>query len=296
MTRTTLVAVAGLPTQILDPFTQGLVREHQNLRVFAALPLQVATTYSPKYLDELYNRVAKGLRNAPEAVPSGRWCLNFVLFFLDKIGNSTAQLLERFGLEALLVPIDPDQIQVNLHGRNQVNRSVNDLLHDARRQLHTVRSILDIVSQEVTVRDNRTCMLLPCTNYGNAFRAVSECVQGAVCNAATPEDFQAGLKGLVARLETDSNGYFKGKGGLVYRAPAKAGARHGIAPNWHAGNHTDRCVIRGHLRFGAAFEPNFHYDCELRKGGTRQFVSCHGNKTVKRGRSHVNIAPNDNVR
>lgn len=103
-------------------------------------------------------------------------------------------------------------------------------------------------------------------------------------------------KTIERQLQKDSNGNFKGKGGLIYVVPAKAGARHGLAPDWNAGRHTDRCVIRGHLRFGSAFEPNFHYDCKLRRGGNRQFVSCHGIETVKRGRSHVNIAPNDNIR
>ena len=32
------------------------------------------------------------------------------------------------------------------------------------------------------------------------------------------------------------------------------------------GRGSDRCVIRGHLGFGPGIEPNFDYDCKLRKG------------------------------
>ena len=296
MTPTTLVAVTGLPRKIVDPFTKGLVGEHRNLRVLAAPPLDPAAGYSVEYLDELYTRVATGLRRAPEAVPRRRWNLSFVLFFLDKDDSGAAALLERFGLEALLVPLERARLPRRLNSQSQVNRSVKELLHDARRLLRATQRILFTVRQEVTQRDNRTCMLLPRANYGAAFEPVSMFVHGAVAGGADHEGFQAGLKTIERQLQKDSNGNFKGKGGLVYVVPAKAGARHGLAPDWDAGSHTDRCVVRGHLRFGAAFEPNFHYDCKLRRGASRQFVSCHGIKTVKRGRPHVNIAPNDNIR
>ena len=292
----TLVAVAGLPRKIVDPFTRGLVGEHRNLRVLAAPPLNPAAGYSAEYFDELYFRVATGLRGAPEAVPCRRWNLNFVLFFVDEDGSGTEMLLERFGLEALLIQLESGRLPCRLNLRNQVNRSVRELLNDARRLLHSVQLIQSTVRKEVTVRDSRTCMLLPRENFGTAFESVREFVHGAVAGGADHQVLQAGLRKLERRLDKDSSGHFKGKGGLVYRAPGKAGARHGIAPDWDEGNHTDRCVIRGHLRFGSAFEPNFHYDCNLRRDGNRRFVSCHRTVTLKRGRSHVNIAPNDNIR
>ena len=296
MKSVTLVAVAGLPMKIVEPFTKGLVGEHRNLRLLAAPPLYSATGYSIDYLEELYARVAEGLRGAPEAVIQKRWNLSFVLFFLDKNDSGTESLIERFGLEALLIPLNLDRLPRRPTVQHQVNRSVNELLHDARRQLHATQQILFTVREEVTTRDNRTCMLLPRANYGTDFESVSDFVQGAVAGGADNEGFRAGLKKIERQLPKDSKGYFKGKGGLVYRAPAKAGARHGIAPDWDVGSHTDRCVIRGHLRFGAAFEPNIHYDCKLRSGASRQFVSCHGQEKLKRGRSHVNIALNDNIR
>ena len=296
MTLATLVAVAGLPRKIAGPFASGLVREYPQLRVLAAPPLNPAAGYSAEYLDELYFRVATGLRRAPEALACKRWNLNFVLFFMDEDGSGAAALLERFGLEALLVPLAPDRLPRRLNVRAQVNRSVRELLNDARRLLHAAQEIQSAVRQEVTRRDSRTCMLLPRANFGTAFEAVCEFVHGAVAGGADHQGFQAGLRKLERRLNKDSSGHFKGKRGLVYRAPGKAGARHGIAPDWEEGNHTDRCVIRGHLRFGSAFEPNFHYDCNLRRDGNRRFVSCHGTVTLRRGRSHVNIAPNDNIR
>ena len=291
-----LVAVAGLPREVVDPFTQRLTEEHKNLRVVAAPPLPSARSYSGEYLDELYRRVAKGLRSDSNATCLRRWSLNLVLLFLDNVSDGRTALHERFGMEALLVPLqlahNPPK-QIAPHRREGL---VRDLLSGARQQLHAARNILGVVAREITVRDNRTCMLLPRENYGSAFDLISEFVEKAVVRSATAESFEEGLRELDTKLKRDSGGYFKGKRGLVYHAPSKAGPRHGMAPNWDSENHTDRCVIRGHLRFGAAFEPNFHYDCELRRGNTRRFASCHGMKTLKLGRSHVNIAPNDNVR
>ncbi len=288
-----LVAVAGLPMKILDPFTQRLAGDHRNLRILAAQPLRSPATYSPEYLDQLYGRIVRGFRRAPEAARHGRWGLNFVLLFLDR---GSTPLIERFGLEALLAPINPEGIRLVVKTASQVNRSVNMLSAYSRRLLHSARQVLATVTHEVTVRDNKTCMLLPRANYGATFDPVPECVQGAVLGGRGGAGLLEALRQLDRRLEKNSNGHFKGKGGLVFEAPAKAGARHGMAPDWDARGHQDRCVIRGHLRFGAPFEPNFHYDCKLRAGRPREFVSCHGTTTLKRGRAHVNIAPNDNIR
>lgn len=296
MTATLLAAVAGLPPEIVDPFTQRLTREHRKLRVVAAPPLPLDATYSGSYVNELYRRVANGLRSDSNARCLRRWGLNLVVLFLENVGDGQAVLLERFGLEALLVPLDIQRSRLGRAAPNQRNGLVNDLLAKARQQIIIARNILAAVAQDVTVRDNRTSMLLPRRNFGKALDHVSEFVGNSVAKGMSGDTFREGLRTLEAGLRKDSEGYFEGKGGLVYRAPPKAGARHGIAPNWNAGDHTNRCVIRGHLRFGAAFEPNFHYDCKLGRGSTRQFVSCHGEVKLKRGRTHVNIAPNDNIR
>lgn len=286
------VAVAGLPRRIADRFAQRLVSGHRNLRVLAAPPIR-SEAYSTEYLDQLYARVAKGLKKAPEAVPRKRWNLNFVILYLDK---DSAPLRERFGLEALLAPIDPEGILTNAESNFQVNKSVNKLSSRSKRLLSDARKIFSFLTTEVTGRENRTCTLLPQANFGNGFEIVSEWAQTTVVNGSDDECLRAELNQLEAQLEKDKVGYFRGSGGLVYRAPAKSGPRHGMAPDWEGGNHTDRCVIRGHLRFGTPFEPNFHYDCDLKKGSARSFTSCHEEKTLRRGRLHANIAPNDNIR
>ena len=237
-----LVAIAGLPAEIANPFAQRLTGDHQHLRVLAAPPSRPPATYSPDYLDDLHGRVVRGLRKAPEAVSRRRWDLNLVILFLDA---GSTPLVERFGLETLLAPIDPHKVPVDAKSKSQVNRTVNVLREHSRRLLRSARQVLATVAHEVTVRDNKTCMLLPRANYGTAFDAVAERVQGAVRNGGTAADLLGALKQLDGQLGRDGKGHFKGKGGLVFETPAKAGARHGLAPDWDAGGHEDSCVIRG---------------------------------------------------
>lgn len=295
---TVLAAIAGLPQEVVGPFAEQLTAEHRKLRVFAKLPLSLAAPYSAAYLDELYCQVAEGLRTASEAKPIGRWELSFVLFFLNKPGDGADLVLEQFGLEALLIPLEANSV-AQLLASQRLTRCLDALLADARRRLVTARGVLGVVEREVTNRENRTCVLLPLANFGSAFDEVRRYIQAAVHRGANVDMFERGLKEIHRRLLKNGEGYFIGQNGLVYKTPPKARARHGVAPSWGLGDHTNRCVIRGHLRFGAAFNPNFHYDCHLwRKGGNvgTRFPTCHGTETIKQGRSHVNIAPNDNIR
>lgn len=288
-----LVAVAGLPKKLIDPFSQQLARESKNLRVLSTPPTPQAG-YSENYLNLLYQEVATGFRDSRETEPHGRWKLNFVLLFLDKNSDS---LRRRFELESLLVPLDPKGIMLDAQKKNDINRTVNVLGRRTRKLLVRAQRMLKFLANEVTTRDNKTSLLLPRANFGEGFEIVSNWIQDTVTESESDEEIQLGLKQIEDGLLRAEQGCFVGSGGLVFRAPAKAGARHGIAPKWdRQGEHIESCVIRGHLRFGVPFEPNFHYDCPLKSTDTRHFPSCHGSEILKRGRSHVNIAPNDNIR
>ena len=155
-------------------------------------------------------------------------------------------------------------------------------------------------SEEVTNRENKTCLLLPHRNFGNEFRAVLDCVREASQARAASEEFRRRLRHVAQSLRTERKGsheYFIGRRGLVFRSPGRARARHGLAPGWDSpGGHDSSCVIRGRLRFGVSYDPRFHYDCDIPKDGELNFPSCHGTKCIPRKRTHVNIAPNDNIR
>ena len=177
----------------------------------------------------------------------------------------------------------------------QVNHVVRELVTKSERLLARGRALIRAVQEEINNRQNKTCLLLPRNNFGHDFNPVISAVQTAEAKSHTVNQFRQQLRNVAEGIPK-RDGYFEGNRGMVFRVPPKAGPRHGFAPAWDSGNHADTCVIRGRVRFGAPYDPNFHYDCTLPSYASRQFESCHGNRVTLRGRNHANISPNDNVR
>ena len=299
MKRDTLVAVAGVPPEVVDPFVSGLASA---LPVLSCLPLGRFECYTKSYSEKLYERVANKLR-ARES--DGRHNLlantNLLLLYLDKNDGSESSISHEFGMEALVAPLKyPELPAAPMTTGNQRRMVANHLIREARRSVRRARELLAIIGEEVTNRDNKTCLLLPGRNFGKDFRAVVDCVENAAKARAASDEFKCKLRYVARSLRTARIGnheYFVGRRGLTFRSPGKARGRHGLAPGWEpAEGHNSSCVIRGRLRFGTSYDPKFHYDCEIPKDANRNFPSCHGTKSVPGKRSHVNIAPNDNIR
>ena len=289
-----LVLVAGLPRDILGPLIQRLRKSNESLDVLETLPLD-SVVYNAKYADDLHGMVGSGLRKDFPVDRRGSWDLNFVVLYLRTADGSERHVVERFDMEALLVPLAIETAWKRAPKRHKTRALIKRLVSRSIQMLCNARLVLRSLAQEVTNRDTRTCVLLPRANFGAEFEKVKECVQGAVANLDSARTFDAQLQAVAARLPKGSEGRFR-SGRLVFRAPSKAGARHGLAPLWGTKGHDDRCVIQGRVRFGVPYDPKFHYDCDLARNSERRFTSCHGEKELKRGRSHVNIAPNDNIR
>lgn len=145
-----------------------------------------------------------------------------------------------------------------------------------------VQSLLAVIAEEVTNRDNKTCLLLPRKNFGSRIDEVIDFVRGAVMSAQDKEEFKKNLDRVSRSLQTTVDGrkYFVGQGKLVFKSPGRAGARHGLAPIWGDPGHDSSCVIRGRMRFGASCDPKFHYDCDIPVGGNRRYPSCHDTKNI----------------
>lgn len=181
---------------------------------------------------------------------------------------------------------------------NDRRRATRILVSEAIEAVRGAKRLLAVIAEEVSNRDNKTCLLLPPKNLGSPSEAVVRCVQEAAFEGADPDGFRLRMEAVARSLRTDRQGsrtYFVGKQGLVFRAPSKAGARHGYAPTWGESDHRARCVLRGRLRFGVPFDPRFHYDCDVNGQRLRVLPSCH-EAVSPSGRQYVNIAPNDNVR
>ena len=289
-----LAVAAGIPPEIGDDFVTGFIK---TLPIAAWLPLERTECYTSSYSINLYRRLVAKLKTRELSDGSNL----FSRTNLDKNDGSETTIFERFGTEALVTPIrPPDMDVVPLVTKNQRRRASNDLVREGRKAVSHARKLLSVVAEEVSNRDNRTCLLLPPRNFGGGVDPVFECVRMASLMREEAEKFRERLRRVSQSLPTQREGhhkFFVGRRGLVFRSPGKAGARHGMAPDWRTpGSHHSSCVIRGRLRFGASYDPKFHYDCDIPKDGERRFPSCHGTTSISRGRTHVNISPNDNIR
>lgn len=293
------VAAAGIPPEIGDEFVAGFIK---TLPITSWLPLNRSQSYTDSYTKVLYGRLAEKLRTRE---PSDRRSLltnaNLLLLYLDKEDGSESAIFARFGTEALVAPMRfPDLRNIPLETGNQRRKAANGLIREGKRAIGKARRLLSTIAEEVTNRDNRTCLLLPPKNFGSGIAAVFDCVRDASLAGDEREEFKNRLHDVARSLRMQRNGgreYFVGRSGFVFRSPGKAGARHGLAPDWKSpGGHDASCVIRGRLRFGASYDPEFHYDCDIPDVGDRNFPSCHGTKRISRKRAHANIAPNDNIR
>ena len=289
-----LVVVAGVPRDISERVSDRLKRANKNIEV-VSLAMPEAGSYSTKYVIELYGRVANKLREMVDSDRRSVWKVNLVVLFVRTGDGDEHELVEHFGLEALLVPVVMDMEERRAPRKHRNQEIANALQKQANRALKGAREILGFLAEEVGNRENKTSVLLPAKNFGGKFERVRECVQGAIASGTYGDRLEKRLRSVEARLPKEEGQWFRGKG-LVFEAPSRAGPRHGLSPAWDDRKHGEKCVIRGHVRFGVGYNPGFHYDCSLEGSGKRELENCHGRKKVKPGHSHANIAPNDNVR
>ncbi len=269
--------------------------------IISWLPLDRQKEYTQSYSTKLYERLSTNLKKRYRLKKHDLLAnVNLVLLYIHKDDESESWLFEKFGTEALLVPLQQsDIVDRTLITGNQKRHAVNDLARKQKQAMRRAESLLSAISEEVTNRDNKTCLLLPPKNFGRDIEKVFDCIRNVSLAGDRKEGFQKKLNRTLGSLRTvreDGRTYIVGQGGLVFKSPGKAGARHGLAPVWETPGHDLSCVIRGRVRFGVSYDPRFHYDCDISKDNKRRFPSCHGSKTIPRNRGHVNIAPNDNVR
>lgn len=298
MTERRWTIAAGLPPEIGFQF----VRQFVNFaRIDCWLPLAASHEYTMCYSRALYARFVEKLK---QSEPWDRHTLlgnvRLVVLYLDKGDGSDRHLHSQFGSEALVIPFGASEIWTQpLITTNQKNRAIGLLVRDGKVALRHAGALLGIIAKEVGDHDNITCLLLPPKNFGRKALAIWNCVYEASVRRQSGDEFFGTLRLLANSISSQRKGnnrYFVGRNKIVYQSPPKARDRHGCAPGWDTNDHDTTCVIRGRIRFGVSFDPHFHYDCNLAGSGKRTFDSCHGTETIPKGRKHVNISPNDNIR
>ena len=296
-----IAAVAGIPRELGQEFIGKFKRSLQPTSILSWLPLEFSEAYTDSYASKLYEHLASKLKREKNF---GRYNTlsnaNCVLLYVEKEDGRESVLFCRFGVEALVVPLKlADITSLSLATSNQQGRAVNKIVREGNSAIKRAQPLLSVIAEEVTNRDNRTCLLLPRKNFGRDIRRVLDCVRDAALDGLGSDQFKREIDLVSGQLRTTHKGegtYFVGRSDLIFKSPGKARGRHGLAPAWGAPGHESSCVIRGRMRFGASFDPEFHYDCAITRETSRRFPSCHGKKSISRERRHVNIAPNDNIR
>lgn len=290
MNRELLVAIIGVPAETLltfDPKFAKLVRD-VNATHLLTRPLEYPAPYSAAFAQDAFAHMSNKLRERPWTRDHLLSDVNVVLLYVER--EDSQIVLDTLGTQTLPVPLRMPC------GRLDTPRQrlafVNSLVKDARRAIQHGKRMLLAINEEVTNRDNKTCLLLPPKTFGKHAKNVAKLVHDAVRCRASIKEFTDGIKDIqIPRHDR----YYKGDGDVVFKTPSKGGSRHGLAPGWDQG-HPDSCVIASRLRFGTPYDPRFHYDCQLPKGHRRKFPGCHTIATMPRGRAYANIAPNDAVR
>lgn len=295
------MVVAGLHPETLSRLAARF-SETRNEELIPLRKLRCPSGYTKEYVTRLYGRVARELEKRLPSTPSNRETLfhntSLSVLYSDRFGASAGRLLDMFGVEALLAPLDWSGVE-RMGTPNERAYMVNVLFKEIGRALKRLRTLYSVISEEVTNRDNKTCLLLPPKTFGSGFKTVQQTVFAASRSGVGPDEFRKTLKlvsNSLAARKIQKNRYFVGDSKLVFISPAKAGARHGLTPMWEDTVHESSCVIRGRLRFGVSYDPRFHYDCDVANRRAMILPGCHEPQSVSRRTSHVNVAPNDNVR
>ena len=298
-----IIVVAGIPKSISNIFVNRLQNQigSPSSEIIFSKWWPTKKSYNEEYSDKLYDELIKKLK---EIKPSDRRSLlrdaRLVLLYVDKEDGSESCLFEKFGLEALVVPFgNPEMCNKPMATSTQQKATANLFARDGREALDHAKELLSIIAAEVGGRIANTCLLLPPKNFGSRVCDIKDCIKQA-SKQKRMSDIKNQFKTCLKRIEKSIKTYkkrgkpcFVDEKGRVYQA-APPDKRHGTAPEWCEFRHESKCVIRGRIRFGASFDPAFHYDCAPCIGGT--YDSCCRKEEVSNKSTYLNISPNDHIR
>jgi hypothetical protein len=301
----TIVAVSGLIDPISELFQNRVLSLEEGKRVFFWESRRVisefaGTNYATSLYENFFNKVIRktldfhgmnDIRNCVDGV---------ILITIDHPEISNKDILSQFELETIIVSVKAPDIDIYPGSpSNQKNRYVNELVKKIRKAVRRGERVLRYIKKEVTSNDNKTPLLLPEKNFGEEkIRLLSQGIRVAV----NEENFTLKIKALLddfraseKKKKIEKKLCFRNSH-LVFVSPGRN--RHG-AMSGELDDHWHVCMFRGYFRFGAPYDPRFHYDCLpiSKRGFCKEWLSCHGQDFhLPNGRRHINISPNDNLR
>ena len=290
-----IVVVAGISESVSPYFEKKLQVFAPSKYVFVWLPLGPNGKYDDEYISSLYSLFYKKISENVAATGA-------LLIYCDHENSSIHQLEKAFHIETFMIKMPP--IVHSNNGRsspNQLQSVANKIQSELKSALKEGKKIIDVIRKEITSNDNKTPLLLPLVNFDDGkMSLLAGKINELIGVENTFQKFQEIKKNFIAsvsqtKIDGSPKRYFINSKDLIFKSPGAN--RHGFS-RLSAKGHREQCFVRGNIRFGAYFDPNFHYDCEYKKRKLNlDWASCHGQSCVlKKGRKHVNIAPNDNVR
>ncbi len=301
-----LIVVAGIPAFLTKEFESRLPKIEEGRRRFVWAPLKNYRSYEPDYVETLYSHFTSSWRELfytkehSGAVPTG--FEGVITIYLDHDGGNAELVSCLFEVETLTMGIPVPGILKTLPlTPNKLKNASNKIVKSLRKAIRKGEKALLAIAKEINSNDNRTPLLLPDRNYGT--REIRELAKNVSEAIREPNPFVA-VRTAANNFENrhprvafgkSKRKHFINKNRVIFQSPGSN--RHGVS-DLSGNDHHDSCLVRGRLRLGAAYDPRFHYDCVQFKGAlASNWESCHRQKfTLPKGRSHVNIAPNDHVR
>ena len=140
MKRWNLVAAAGVPPELVDPFVSGFAK---TLPILSCLPLGRFECYTKSYSGKLYKRVADKLRAREPNDRDGLLAnTNLLLLYLDKNDGSESEIFDEFGMDALVAPmLCPEMSNMPMTTGSQRQRAANNPVSYTHLTLPTKRIV-----------------------------------------------------------------------------------------------------------------------------------------------------------
>ncbi|MFP6749737.1 MAG: hypothetical protein VCD66_19345 [Alphaproteobacteria bacterium] len=207
-------------------------------------------------------------------------------------------------METLIIASDLeiDYAIYQAKSKSKLNEISNTIISDIKKLIKNGERAIDYIHIEINSNCNRTPLLLPRKNFGlDIISKLFFSVHKHALFAGTFSDFknnsvaQFEIENRQIKLDGDTRKFYINSKGLVFRGPGRS--RHAMATVQRE-HHDVSCIVQARLRFGAFFDPRFHYDCVPRQGNlAKDWSSCHQQYfSLPKGRRHINIAPNDFTR
>lgn len=293
-----LFVVAGIPKKykvLIDGPTRKKIASEQGKLIIEPLPAGITSPiYDAGYRTQLLERCCNWVdeRDLDEA-------FSVSLLYAESDGSSVQKLIEDFSPFSLLVPFPA--LPVVATG-NQMRHEVNKLVSILEPVCTLLRARTKVINHHLSSGVRRTPLLLPPGNFNSqSFDVALRTLQTQAIQNHPLERFInqiiTQLDRSIGRIRSGRRSHYVNSAGLIFTTPSHTG-EHGYARRPKPGDgHRHMCFLRGRSRLGSSYNPRFHYDCCPERGSLRaEYVSCHGQLVPPSQSTHVNIAPNDNVR